>query len=170
MPNALSKKMKFSFIALVCLSLWACTSQTLLDPELLIETRSIQWGTKLAGTFSLRPNALFMASETPVLKMQISGLRIKQGELHVTADLSLTQASLNLGSQTNIWGQDGLVQRISGSSVGPISPYGSAELELALGLPANAQGQIWVELTLRDLHNQSRMTRFSVPLSIQLTG
>ncbi len=170
MPDTLSKRMKFSFLTLVCWVLLACTSQTLLDPELLIEPSSIQWGTKLAGTFSLRPDALFRASETPVLKMQISGLRVKQGELHVTADLSLSQNQLAMGSHNNIWGQNGLVQRISGSSVGPISPYGSAELELALGLPAGAQGQIWVELTLRDLHNQSKMTRFSVPLSIQLAG
>lgn len=170
MPYDLSKRMKFSFLVLACLFLLACTSQTRLSPDLLIEPASIQWGTKLAGVFSLRPNPLFRASEKPVLKMQISGLRVKQGEIHVTADLSLSQDQLVMGAHDNIWGQEGLVQKMAGISEGPISSYGSAEFELTLGLPASAQGQIWLELTLRDLHNQSKMTRFSVPLSIQLAG
>jgi hypothetical protein len=144
----------------------SCGSPPAAPVEFGIDTSTIQLGTEQSGNFVLKTDKTFTAEEKIILKVKARGLTIKAGKLKVNADIFLKKDKDILGTENDILGKDGLLQPVPGIDDSYSGSNGEALVKIGIIPPTDTQGEMAVNVTLKDLYSSGKIISFETGFKI----
>lgn len=158
--NSFAKSILFTSL----ITVFSCTNNVQQTPvEFGIDNNSIQLGIEESNKFVKRDNKTFNSTDNIILKFKANGLTVKENKVKVNIDLFLKKDKDILGTETDLFGKEGLQQTVNGGSGNAGS---TADIQLTITPPAEIKGNVIANITLKDLNNSGKLVAFETPFTL----